>query len=290
MGLQQFANSLQQIVRNPHVPTTRGVLRHLGWQVRKTLNLFPFEQRLSTSRIVAAHRACSVSSLIHNQGFYDYNNMHLIRWLLQDGGVFFDIGANIGSYALIASEQAKAQVFAFEPHPETFRLLTSNVSLNRRENVCAVNIALGQSEETMSFSDHPGSSTNHLLDGQDSKSIPVLCRRADRYCRESGVTPQFVKLDVEGHEYEVLRGFGSSLECIQVLLIEMNGLSDQRGIAGHEIHSLLACAGLQGPWQCDFDRRLFHRRVGWGREDSLYLSSSYGRLMLAAGWRIEGRG
>ncbi len=289
MRLAQFANSVQQIVTNPHVPTARGLAKHLGWQVRKALDLFPFEQRISSSRIVAAHRACSVSALIYSQGLYDYNNMQFIRWLLRDGGALFDIGANIGSYTLLASEQPQAEVYAFEPHPETFRRLSGNVALNRRDNVHAVHAALGSQDGTVALTDRPGSSINHVTDRPDDKSILVPVRRVDSYCREWGVCPQFVKLDVEGHEYEVLRGFGGYLERVDVVLIEMNELSEERGVGLPRIHALLASAGLVGPWRCDYDRRRLRRTVGTCREDSLYLSSAFGRRLLAGEWKIEER-
>ena len=288
MGLQQFANSLHQIVTNPHIPTGRGLMRHLQWQVRKVFNLFPFEQHVSSSRIVAEHGACSVSALIFNQGLYDYNNMQFLRWLLKDGGAFFDIGANIGSYTLVASEQEKARVYSFEPHPETFRLLAANLTLNRRENVRAMDIALGSSEGTIQLTDNPGSPINHRVDGLSVKSIPVPCSRLDRYCREWGVVPQFVKLDVEGYEYDVLQGFGDYLKQVEVLLIEMNGLSEERGVDRREIHALLTASGLRGPWRCDFGRRTLYRDQGHCREDCLYLSCAYGRMLLADGWRTEG--
>lgn len=287
MGLHQLANSLHQIVTNPHVPTGHGLVKHLGWQVRKALNLFPFEQHISSSRIVAAHKACSVSALIYSQGLYDYNNMQLVRWLLREGGVFFDIGANIGSYTLVASEQAAAQVFAFEPHPETFRLLSTNLTLNRRENVRAIQVAIGSSEGTVRLTDRPGSSINHLVDCQVPDSISVLCRPAQNYFQEWSVMPQFVKLDVEGYEYDVLKGFGPYLDRVEALLIEMNGLSEQRGAGQRNIHALLVDAGLRGPWRCDFDRRLLVRQCGYHREDSLYLSASFGSTLLADDWRIQ---
>ncbi len=289
MGLDQFANSLHQIVSNPQVPTVRGVARHLGWQVRKAFDLFPFEQRISSSRIVAGHRACSVSALIYSQGLYDYNNMRFIQWLLRDGGVFFDIGANIGSYALVASEQPRANVFAFEPHPETFRYLSENLALNRRENVRAVNLALGTDNGTAQLTDQPGSSVNHVVAIGGPGSIGVACRRVDWCCQEWGVQPRIVKLDVEGHEYTVLQGFGDYLRHVQALLIEMNGLSEQRGVDREDIHALLASAGLIGPWWCDFDRHLLRQSVRGMREDALYLSAQFKRNIFAAGWSVEGR-
>jgi hypothetical protein len=122
MGLRQFANSMKSILGNPHINRGEGIVRHLHWQYLKAFDRFPIELEVSRSRIIAAHKRCGVSALIYSQRLYNYNNMKLLQALLEDGGSFVDIGANIGSFTLIASEQEKARVYAFEPHPETFRL------------------------------------------------------------------------------------------------------------------------------------------------------------------------
>jgi FkbM family methyltransferase len=213
MGFKQFANSVSRILNNPHINRRKGIARHLQWQGRKFFNLFPVEQNISQSRIVASHRHCGVSALINSQGLYDYNNMSLIRVLLQDGGTFVDIGANIGSYTLIASESEAARVHAFEPHPATFQLLQRNVQLNQRRNVMLHNVALGASEESVFLTNQGGSAVNHIVSGtHDTEgAIAVPCRRLDRICQQIEIVPAIVKIDVEGFEFGVLQGFGSFL-------------------------------------------------------------------------------
>lgn len=83
MGVKQFVNSIERIVCNRQINRGYGLAKHFEWQVRKLLDSFPFEQRISRSRIIAAHRRCGVSALINSQGMYDYNNMHLIQSLLR---------------------------------------------------------------------------------------------------------------------------------------------------------------------------------------------------------------
>ena len=277
MGLRQFANSVRLILGNSHVGRDQALGRPPDMAIQETLNLFPFEQSISHSTIIAPHRRCGVSALIYSQGLYDYNNMQLIQHLLRSGGTFMDIGGNIGSYALIASEQNLAKIHAFEPHPETFRLLQQNIELNHRSNVTLHNVALGSSEGAVFLTDQSGSSINHIVPGtfQPIGTIAVPCRRMDTLCQAFKISPQIVKLDVEGFEYDVLQGFGTELSSIQVLMIEMNGLSDERSHGQQEIHALLTTAGLTGPWQCQFDdRQLLPLRCN-SREDSLYVSSSF---------------
>ena len=285
MGLRQFVNSVEQIVANPHVATGRGVAKHLQWQVRKLFNLFPFRQQFSGSKIIASHRQCSVSALIHSQGLYDYNNMRLVSWLLRDGGTFFDVGANIGPYTLLASEQPKAQVFAFEPHPTTFRLLTDNVRINLRQNTRLFQYALSDREEPVRLTDGFGSSINHVSRDRGDHTIEVSAIRGETFCDRHGVVPEVVKLDVEGHEFEVLSGFGACLARVDVLLVEMNGLSDLRGAGASAIHQLLRTSGLQGPWRCQFDRSTLVGARGGDREDCVCLSPARLEDMKACGWR-----
>ena len=287
MGLTQLFNSVQQIVENPYVPTGRGLLKHAHWQVRKVFNWFPFEQRLAGSRILASHRNCGVSALINSQGLYDYNNMRLLQWLLRDGGTFFDIGANIGSYTLVASEQSHVQVVAFEPHPATVKLLSENVCLNGRRNVTVCLMALGQRDGSLWLTDYAGSSTNHSVEQHEGRTVEVLCRRADRFCAEHAVTPDYVKLDVEGFEFDVLTGFGMLLDHIQLLLIECIGLSEQRSVGSQAIHELLTERGLSGPYRCLFEKKALLAHAGMSREDAIYVRGTVLRRLQGNGWMVE---
>ena len=289
MGIKQFATSIRLIVTNPYVNRGEALARHLVWQVKKAFNLFPFKQTLSKSTIVAPDKTCGVSALIWSQGMYDYNNMHLIQLMLKDGGTFFDIGANIGSFTLIASEQGAARIHAFEPHPATFRRLKENVEANSQDNVFLHNIALGDAESTVLLTDKAGSAINHIVsaENQVAETLVVKCRRIDTICEELAVVPEYVKLDVEGFEYDVLRGFGQMLSSVKVLMVEMNGLSDERSHGQKEVHTLLTSAGLSGPGECYFDERLLVPLARQGREDVLYVSSSFRNTLTALGFKFS---
>lgn len=273
--LRQVGNSLHQILTKPHVPKARGMMRYVGWQGRRALNLFPFEQRISASRIVAAHRRCSVSALIYSQGLYDYDNMQLIQWLLREGGVFWDVGANIGSYTLVASEPDVASVVSFEPHPGTFQILAQNVEMNHRRNVQLFNLALGPTEDVVFLSNEQGSSTNCIEERPSHQTVPVPCRPARAFCTDPQLRPQYVKIDVEGYEYDVLVGFAEWLPTIELLMIEINGLSDSRGCGQDLIDHFLADRGFSGPWRCDFDHRVLLPLKQPHTEDAIYFSAPF---------------
>lgn len=282
MGLLQFANSLRRIVQNHHIERSTGIARHLLWQGRKLLGWFPFEQRISQSRIMAFDRTCGVSALIYSQGLYDFNNMNLVRSLLRDGGLFADIGANIGSYTLIAAEQERATVVSFEPHPRTFEQLRANVELNQRRNVTLVNMAVSDRDGEVRLSDGGVSSTNHLV-GDGHAAIKVPCTRADSWFAAHGRAPSVVKVDVEGFELEVLRSFGNLLASVEVVLVEINGLSALRSAGGGAVHAFLAAAGFRGPLRYEAQTRNLHPLRQRSIEDSVYVSPSFERSLADRG-------
>jgi FkbM family methyltransferase len=257
------------------------------WQIRKVLNLFPFEQQFSRSRIIASNRNDGVSALINNQGMYDPNNMRLLREVLdQPGRVVFDVGANIGSYTLLASEQP-AQVFAFEPHPETFRILKSNVDLNGRSNVNLFCLALGSKNGKAFLTDRASSAINQLVEHSERELhserglIKVHTVRADSFIDEVGVVPEILKVDAEGHEYEVLEGFGDYLTRIDLLLIEIQKRNREAVLEKASMN------GLRGPYSLDFRRKTFFASYGESSEVSIFFSDREINRQSNKGYRFQ---
>ena len=122
---------------------------------------------------------------------------------------------------------------------------------------------------------------------EPSNGIQVPCFRAEQICEELAVVPDVVKLDVEGFEFDVLCGFGGFLKSIGALLVEMNGLSDQRGAGRVSIHQLLTSRGLTGPYRCRFDLRQFEAALKQGNEDHIYVNAAVYSRLIQAGWAVE---
>jgi FkbM family methyltransferase len=147
-------------------------------------------------------------------------------------GQFFDVGANHGHYAWIAqTECPDMKVTAFEPDPENLELLKLTVDHSKLEQVRVVETALSDGEGMVSFhQDQLTSATGMIQDGetpwiekylgQKSHLIEVRRTMLDSYCTPES-KPTLIKIDVEGHEPEVLRG---SLQCLQdhrpILILE----------------------------------------------------------------------
>lgn len=152
-----------------------------------------------------------------NFGRYEKQDAEMLWQLLPSEGVVFDIGANVGWYALhIATARPRTRVLAFEPVPETFANLQANARLNHLGNLTLFNHGLSEREETQRFffsAEATGAaSAVNLTDTATTRQVDVRVRRLDDVTRELGFGPDFIKCDVEGAELFVFRGGTRSLE------------------------------------------------------------------------------
>jgi len=142
-------------------------------------------------------------------GLHEFTEMGFLLHFLRPGDVFVDVGANIGSYTVLASAVCGAEVIAFEPDPDTMRDLRANVEINGMESrVELVEAALGSRDGSIEFT--VGQDTvNHVATSADSNTRRVTMRRLDDVLEER--KPRLLKMDVEGYEGEVIAGAEQTL-------------------------------------------------------------------------------
>jgi FkbM family methyltransferase len=157
-------------------------------------------------------------------GLYERSTTMAIRRWLRSGNVVLDVGANIGTHTLELARQvgSTGKVFAFEPTFFAYSKLLQNLALNPHlaDIVRAEQLMLASSEntstESLVYSSWP-------LVGKDSVHSKHLGRlqttegarttSLDTYLTRAGVlSVDFIKLDVDGHECEVLEGAQKCLE------------------------------------------------------------------------------
>lgn len=152
---------------------------------------------------------------------------------LHSGDVVWDVGANIGLYALFAARCVGSQgkVVAFEPEPQTRTLLCRNSELNHLENVTVEAYALDKENAVKllyrSATANPG--THSLVQRRDyklrRKGITVQTVRGDDLIRDHSMAhPNVMKIDVEGSECDVLLGMAGILrsEKLRTLIVEVH--------------------------------------------------------------------
>jgi len=143
---------------------------------------------------------------------YNLEELDFLRARTPVGGVFVDVGANVGTYALVLARHVGASgiVIAVEPHPIIHARLAFNRTASGFTQVTLVAAAAGASDgELMIETDGDNLGASHIVSGELSgKAIKVPSLRLQRILGDAGVGHvDALKIDVEGYEDRVLTGF-----------------------------------------------------------------------------------
>lgn len=164
--------------------------------------------------------------------------LDVVEPLLSKDDVVFDVGTNIGTIANWFSNRTK-HVHGFEPHPDNLRMTQDQIVLRQTKNITLSQLALGSEPGTLQL--HVKSFHGHHSLGDTGASptvekIDVQVDTVDRYCKTNAIDRiDFLKIDVEGFEEDVLKGATGMLAEGKVGLV----LFELR-------QSILASLGKQG--------------------------------------------
>lgn len=162
---------------------------------------------------------------------------------LQEGEIFVDVGAHLGRYTLIAANQLRnsaGRVVAIEAHPHNFSLLERNIALNRLTNVTALNciaysvktrLKLYLPDEKAGYTMHHSVVSEYLSSKYqqarlDDHYLEIDADTIDNLLSSLGIAEvNWIKIDVEGAELEVLKGAERVISCSKgiTLIIEIHG-------------------------------------------------------------------
>lgn len=155
---------------------------------------------------------------------FDTETVISILRTLPSNFVLYDVGANTGWYTMLAASLSpSSSVHSFEPLSEHTECLSESVSMNRYGNRVLIHeLALsdvqGYAEILLAGS---GSSLHKSFLDTAAKTRKVRTETLDTYVKNEGLPlPDFIKIDVEGHEYHVLRGAATILDHHPILFIE----------------------------------------------------------------------
>lgn len=143
---------------------------------------------------------------------YNLDELDFLRQHTQAGGTFVDVGANVGTYAMVLARHVgpSGKVIAVEPHPVTHARLAFNRAASGFTQVMLVAAAAGPSDgELMIETDGDNLGASHIVSGERAgHAIRVPSLRLQRILGDAGVgNIDTLKIDVEGFEDRVLTGF-----------------------------------------------------------------------------------
>lgn len=224
-------NVLRFVVRHPlnRAAPVAALLRVLRWQLATRLLPFPVAVPFVNGLQLLMQRGMTGATGNFYCGLHEPHDMGFVLHFLRPGDVFFDIGANVGSYSLLAAATGVTEVHGFEPSPSTMAAYLCNIRLNGLDHtIHAHAVALGEAEGEVAFT-RGADTTNHVVAAGempgDVETVPV--RQLDAYFQPG--RSAFIKMDVEGFEPVVLAGATRTLRApgLLGLLLEDNG-SNQR--------------------------------------------------------------
>jgi FkbM family methyltransferase len=149
-----------------------------------------------------------------------------IKKYIREGDIIFDIGANIGQYAMPFSELVgkHGKVYSFEPDFKNFAFLQFNANINKCYNVTCLNYGLGKENTKMVFfrDTESGGRKGSFIEkfvGENYKGFKenVVLKNFDTIVKLYG-KPDFVKIDVEGFEQKVIEGLTIELQNCKFLI------------------------------------------------------------------------
>ncbi len=145
---------------------------------------------------------------------------------LENSEVILDIGANIGqtSFNIIGTQKKKGLnpvIYSFEPYPRTFKKLETNRTLNPTVSVKTYNLGLGRERGILHMTQHsPLNSGGFRMTNEPDNSISVPVIALDEFVPENQLTKiDFIKIDVEGFEVQVLEGALETLKTFRPILV-----------------------------------------------------------------------
>ena len=146
-------------------------------------------------------------------GTYEYSKQKIFSATIKRGDVVYDLGANVGFYSLLASVLvgSQGQVFSFEPVPRNLAFLRSHLKLNRAGNCSVIDAAVSSSDGTAAFDLETHHHIGHL-GGDSQNTLSVRTVALDSLIASGKIKPpNVIKCDIEGGEYDALRGAAGSL-------------------------------------------------------------------------------
>ena len=163
----------------------------------------------------------------------------------KSGDIVVDVGAHIGLYSLIAAKRVGpgGKVIAIEPDPENFKILRKNILLNRSKNIEALECAAYSAREKLKLFlpelEQGRTIFNTVMQDRAKTSINFLeveANTLDNILESKNITEvNWMKIDVEGAELEVLKGAVNTLSSNKdtTFVIEIHGSEIYRELLGY---------------------------------------------------------
>lgn len=200
----------------------------LVWLYKKVYTHLSLVGEIETSiplklKLLVSSKDSGMGLMLRTKGVFEPLQSKLFIKSIKNGDTVFDVGANNGYYTVLASKLVgkNGKVYAFEPDPQSLKLIYKNLKLNNCKNVTVIESALGNKKGKLALSQdtsNPGeSSLSHKNNG---KNIMVDVTTLDNFIKIRKIKKiDLMQMDVEGSEVNVLRGSVGSIQNNKIVKI-----------------------------------------------------------------------
>ena len=257
----KFSKTVSYILNHPLNRTRKfqALVRFLSWQISTRLSNFPQVISFVNETVLVMERGMTGATGNYYCGLHEVDDMAFLLHTLRAEDLFLDIGANVGSYTVLASGVVGAHTIAIEPIAHTFQNLTRNIKINNiEEKVLSLNIGVSNEVGILTFTSE-FDTKNKVLEVADTSNscVQIPVDTADNIL--SGRTANVIKIDVEGWETNVLKGMETSLKDPNLLAIIIETIDSSGAAPGDATRSILGILEEHGfkPYHYDpFIRKL----------------------------------
>ncbi|BCX14784.1 MAG: hypothetical protein KatS3mg088_467 [Patescibacteria group bacterium] len=228
------------------------VFRVIFWKINKILIKLPMIMALTEDIKCICYPSSSFGSLVVYTRLPEYWEMNFLLDNLNELSTFIDVGANIGVYTLLAASKIKkGKIFSFEIDPRALKNLYENIRLNDLGNrVEVIEKVVSDKNGYESFVFSKESEVSHILtDEKENKNISKIASiKLDDFIDSRKIRfVDFLKIDVEGAEYKVLKGLSKTLKGKRVgmILFELNSNLTRYGAGSNDVFNLLSGFGYK---------------------------------------------
>jgi len=220
--------------------------RWLSWQLRSRLSSGEVVVAFGPKTRLAATSGMAGATGNIYAGLHEFEDMAFLLHFLRPEDFFVDVGANVGSYAILAAGEAGCRVAAFEPVPATFESLGRNVRLNRLEGrVDARRVCVGARAGVVAVSAGLDCMNHVAPPGGEPDALEAPADRLDALVECAGTT--LIKIDVEGYETAVVAGAEQTLRRAETVavIMELNGSGRRYGFDERALHERMLSFGFR---------------------------------------------
>ena len=169
-----------------------------------------------------------ITRIIIEQNCYEKSSLKLSQKILENGGIFLDIGANFGLFSCILSKNPLVRTYSFEPNYDVVKTLIKNISINNISNAAVINIAVGKQNQLVFFSvpEHANKGTGRYTNSkakEETNGIYVGAFSLEEVISELDIPfITLIKIDIEGNEMNVFRDFNFNKLPVHNIIMEYN--------------------------------------------------------------------